>query len=312
MDSQGFVDLRQNGHSHGQGESFWPSFTDIMMVVVMIFIITSTVLIVRNWELVVELQNTVAAERQAAALAASRQETNESLESQLARLQSELSEAHIRNLRLAEENSDVQKALADREQRILSLRAENQQLDSRREVLERRTAALSRDLERTSAERETLQAQYEQRGERIKRINAQLQQLEETLAERLAELGTVRQERAAARQQLAGLRADYETLDAKYQELIKPARTAEDREVVAVRYRRVDGEARIQLRGPGEAAFAELSEAELHERLSALKNRYEKELYVKIIIPSESGLSYNEAWSFTQNLLSRYDYYYQD
>ncbi|WP_303907393.1 hypothetical protein [Thiohalomonas denitrificans] len=312
MDSQGFVDLRQNGHAQGLGESFWPSFTDIMMVVVMIFIITSTVLIVRNWELVVELQNTVTAEREAAALAASRKETNESLESQLVRLQSQLSEAHIRNLRLSEQNSENQQALAAREQRILSLGAENQQLESRRQALERRTAALSRDLERTSAERETLQAQYEERGERIERINAQLQQLEETLSKRLAELGTIRRERATARQQLAGLKADYEILDAKYQELIKPARTAEDRQVVAVRYQRVDGTPRIQLREPGEIAFAELSKAELHQRLTVLKNRHEKDLYVKIIIPSDSGLSYNEAWSFTQNLLSRYDYYYQD
>jgi hypothetical protein len=34
-------------------------------------------------------------------------------------------------------------------------------------------------------------------------------------------------------------------------------------------------------------------------------------LYVKIVIPDTSGLSYSEAWSFTNNILSRYDYYYQ-
>jgi hypothetical protein len=33
---------------------------------------------------------------------------------------------------------------------------------------------------------------------------------------------------------------------------------------------------------------------------------------VKVIIPEDSGLSYNEAWTFTQDILTSYDYYYQD
>ncbi len=312
MDSQGFIDLQQNGQSQGLGESFWPSFTDIMTVVVMIFIITSTVLIVRNFELVARLQETVEAEREATALADRRQETNEGLESQLARLQSQLSDARIRNLQLVEKNSDARQALAAREQRILALRTEKQQLQNRRQALQRRTATLSQELERVNAESEQLKAQYERRGERLEHLSAQLKQLEETLSRRLAELGTVRMERAAARQQLAGLKGEYESLEQKYQKLIKPARTAQGKEVVEVRYRRVAGEPRIQLRESGEASFGELSSDALHERLTALKARHKGELYVKIIIPSDSGLSYNEAWKFTRNLLNRYDYYYQD
>jgi hypothetical protein len=34
-------------------------------------------------------------------------------------------------------------------------------------------------------------------------------------------------------------------------------------------------------------------------------------LYVKVIIPDNSGLSYNEAWRFTNDMLTRYDYYSQ-
>jgi hypothetical protein len=33
---------------------------------------------------------------------------------------------------------------------------------------------------------------------------------------------------------------------------------------------------------------------------------------VKVIIPGDSGLSYNEAWNFTRDILSKYDYYYQE
>jgi hypothetical protein len=59
----------QIGGSHagiGGENSFWPSFTDIMMVVTMIFLMATSLLVVRNWQLVAELQESIAAERMAA------------------------------------------------------------------------------------------------------------------------------------------------------------------------------------------------------------------------------------------------------
>ena len=49
--SDEFVDLRSGDLS---SESFWPSFTDIMTVIVMIFLIAMVVLLMRNMELVRE------------------------------------------------------------------------------------------------------------------------------------------------------------------------------------------------------------------------------------------------------------------
>lgn len=48
--SSAFIDLRQNELSESSGASFWPSFTDIMMVIVMIFMLASTVLMLRNYD----------------------------------------------------------------------------------------------------------------------------------------------------------------------------------------------------------------------------------------------------------------------
>ena len=62
----GFTDLRLNTGSHEVQEGFWPSFTDIMTVVVMIFLIAMVVLLVRNMELVSQLRSTMEAERVAA------------------------------------------------------------------------------------------------------------------------------------------------------------------------------------------------------------------------------------------------------
>ena len=68
----------------------------------------------------------------------------------------------------------------------------------------------------------------------------------------------------------------------------------------------------IRYRQPGDKVFSRLSLAEVEQRLAQLKIEQGKNLYVKIIIPEESGLTYNEAWEFMRNLLAKYDYYYQN
>ena len=84
--SDGFVDLRQN-QAQLVDESFWPSFTDIMTVVVMIFLIATSILIVKNWELVQELQTRIIVEqkisqRLKASIAAQQKTSQELLDSQ--------------------------------------------------------------------------------------------------------------------------------------------------------------------------------------------------------------------------------------
>ena len=58
--------------------------------------------------------------------------------------------------------------------------------------------------------------------------------------------------------------------------------------------------------------FIDLSLAEVEKRLTKLKQEKGNDLYVKIIIPTDSGLTYNEAWEFMRKLLAKYDYYYQE
>ncbi|MFV2032561.1 MAG: hypothetical protein ACC663_08695, partial [Gammaproteobacteria bacterium] len=56
-----FATIGQRQVGHTGDNSFWPSFTDIMMVVVMIFLLTSTILMVKNWELVEQLRESMMA-----------------------------------------------------------------------------------------------------------------------------------------------------------------------------------------------------------------------------------------------------------
>ena len=59
--SEGFVDLRVSPSASGRSDedSVWPSFTDIMTVVVLIFLVSLVVILMRNTELVAQLSESV-------------------------------------------------------------------------------------------------------------------------------------------------------------------------------------------------------------------------------------------------------------
>ncbi len=309
---EGFVDLRQNHGEQGLAESFWPSFTDIMTVVVMIFLIASTVLIVRNYELVAELRATLEAERLAEMEAAAAHETSRDLEDRLSQLQSTLSEMRIRNMKLTEENRDQRQQLAAQRQQMLALHTERDQIQEQANASARQVQLLTDRLQEDQQRFEQLQAENTRQDTRLQELVVQLEDLEDRHKSTLQELGEVRSERAAAHEQLTTLQEEYTSLDAKYQKLIKPARTAEGKLVAELRYRRDGKRHEIRLRAPGEPSYTTLTSAAMHQRLDALKAKHGEALYVKIIIPDDSGLTYNEAWDFTRDVLHRYDYYYQE
>ncbi|MDQ6990892.1 MAG: hypothetical protein Q9M11_04080, partial [Mariprofundaceae bacterium] len=113
-------------------------------------------------------------------------------------------------------------------------------------------------------------------------------------------------------QQLNQLKQAYAGLENKYQRLIRPARSSKGRYVVQVRYQKVDGQLNIDIKEPSEMRFNSVSGVQMHKQLTSIQKQHPKDLYVKIIFPEHSGLSYNEAWKMTESLLRMYDYYYQD
>ncbi len=71
-------------------EGFWPSFTDIMMVIVMVFLLVTVAVILNNWTLISELKSSIEAQEVATSLADTRQEKNLNLESKLSQLEAKL------------------------------------------------------------------------------------------------------------------------------------------------------------------------------------------------------------------------------
>ncbi|MBT8123063.1 MAG: hypothetical protein KJO10_11035 [Gammaproteobacteria bacterium] len=288
---EGFVDLRFGMERDPGGESFWPSFTDIMMVVLMIFMIAATILMMRNWELVRELRATLAAEQQAEALALSATRTSATLEERLAQAQHEISELRMQLMRADEQKNALNSNLARSRQQVLELGSEKDSLVARLEQARTENARLA-------DARSSLQSTVDD-----------LRVREQTSAEEIARL---RSQSASSVMELESLRGEYDELSVKYDKLVKPARTAAGKYLVSVRYRKDDGRYLISFKEDDDSDYMLLTREQLDSKLADLKETYPRNLYVKVIIPKDSGLSYNEAWRFTQDILTSYDYYYQD
>mgnify|MGYP000346976662 FL=1 len=82
--NKGFVQIGGSQSGMSSDNSFWPAFTDVMMVITLIFLISTSILVVRNWQLVAELQESVAAERMAVQIIKSTSLENATLEERLA------------------------------------------------------------------------------------------------------------------------------------------------------------------------------------------------------------------------------------
>ncbi len=308
---QGFVDLRANVDATAGNESFWPSFTDIMTVVVMIFLLASTILILRNWELVAELRASIEAERQAAALAQTTSEVNVTLQEQLVQAQHQISVMRMQLMQAQEDDQLNRQRLVEKEQELLQQRSQYQQLEDQLTATNRQYRALDERFTQLSTEFEGYQQAYTQQETRLHATLQELAKLEKRHQEQTAELGRVRQQSAQSEQRLVVLQDEFDVLKVKYDKLVQPARTAKGKHVVEVRYVKRGGRYRISMKEPGQFEHRTVNRTRMERRLTQLKNRHADKLYIKIIIPENSGLSYNEAWNFTKNLLDKYDYYHQ-
>jgi chromosome segregation ATPase len=324
------------GGSHagiGGENSFWPSFTDIMMVITMIFLMATSILVVRNWQLVSELQESVAAERIASEMIESTSLENATLEERLANAEQSNSILRLRLLRKEEESKLALSAIREQESSIASLELQNNNLQTSLEQAQSRLDAANLEIETARAQFQEMSSQIanldeqlaqqssrnEQARTQLEVARAQIAGLEQSNSRQQRNITQLTQEKSllsqeveSYNQQLLTLKGDYETVKSKYEELIKPARSAKGKYIVEVYY--VKGQAGnvIRYRQPGDKDFSRLSLAEVEQRLEKLKREQGKNLYVKIVIPQDSGLTYNEAWEFMLNLLVKYDYYYQE
>ena len=323
------------GSSAGIGgeNSFWPSFTDIMMVVTMIFLMATSLLVVRNWQLVAELQESIAAERLAAQMIESTTQEKMTLEERLANAEQSNSILRLRLMKKDEELELAQSTIRDQESNIASLQLANRDLESSLSQTREQLDAANLEIDAATAQYQELTRQIAGLQERVEQqrladertrqelevartqiagLTESSKRQQQTISQLTQDKTLLNQEIEAYNQQLLTLKGDYETVKSKYEELIKPARSAKGKYIAEVYYVKGQSGNVIRYRQPGDQSYSRLSLAEVEKRLAVLKQEQGKNLYVKIIIPEDSGLSYSEAWEFMRNLLVKYDYYYQE
>lgn len=310
ISANGFVDLRLNRGSQTD-ESFWPSFTDIMMVIVIIFLMALVIMLLRNIDLVEKLRATMAAERQAAQVARATAEEKDALAARLDTAENELSALRLRMLLVKEERDQSRRQLKKTEQALATTSTERDRLSQQAQQLSAEKADISERLRVLRAEHTGLQTEYAQLQATTATAQKELSRLRAAHAQQSRELAALHETATTAGRDLAQARSAFSALKIKYDKLVKPARTSRGKYVVEVRYAKQRSTFRIQLKRPGDTRFQTIGLETLHSRLGALKQAHPNRLYVKIIIPEDSGLTYNEAWTFTTDLLNRYDYYYQ-
>lgn len=301
----GFANLRPHSDSENGQESFWPSFTDIMMVVVMIFMITSVVVVMRNLELVEELRNTMEAERLAEEMYLSANQTNETLEDRLVQAQHQLSELRLMLMHAKELDEQKSRELSEQDKQLLLAQ---QLIGQQQDEIENSKNTILLLNEEVAAQTATITSNEN----RLISLNNERDELLKTVASQKTMTLQLQGKIDKADGLYQALQGNFDELKIKYDKLIKPARSAKGKYVVELRYEKNKEEEKISFRDQGEKTYSHLSRRDLELRLTELKKKYPKKLYIKIIIPEKSGLTYNEAWGFMKKVLEKYDYYYQD
>ncbi len=397
-----FVDLRISnaGLAGASEDSVWPAFTDIMTVILMIFLISLVTFLLRNSQLVDELQTTLIAKDQISQQALLSAAQNTDLQSELARVSDRILSLEVSLLNLRGDNSQLEDSLETRELKVAKLETEiallsklRDQLSSQNSKLlgqvdigklalietetalnttkntlnekisllladkaqltleqdnsklalsesEQEKLTLSNKLvaltERLRLINETLESKTEQNADLSNQLEdsnvvnlglstskealqAQLEKLTREL-EKLQSIYTARGEEVvelqlladASTQKFKSLQEEYDSLDEQYRNLIRPARSPAGKFVVDVYLGKQGANNRYQLRLPNQNVAQAVSLDALHRVLAELKQTHQSKLYTKIRIDDKSGVGFNEAWQFTQSILSEYDYYHHD
>ena len=164
-------------------------------------------------------------------------------------------------------------------------------------------------LKELEEEKESMSTKLAESEEEIASLKASVAEMEKQVEEKDAKILAFKENNV--HEKLRSLQGEYDALDAKYQKLLRPARSSKGKYVVSISYKKRSGKRVIRLKSGPDASYKTVTKSELHESLRALKKKHKTDLYLKIIIPKTSGLSYSEAWKFTSNLQQKYDYYHQ-
>jgi chromosome segregation ATPase len=306
---QKYTELRQNLQGPTSDTSLWPSFTDIMTVILMIFMLTMIAVIIKNSTLREQLSIVVDREREAKLDLQKSEEARAELEVAVTNLDEKLRAKQMEIILLGQEHKILRSTLENKLAIISALEAEKADTKSKikalNEEMSRKVQVLEEEVR--SKEQKVI-GMTEEIEKKIDEFNKKYAALIDELNKKKETIVILTQQQDELELALAKQRKEYLSLEDKYNRLVGPARSPLGKKVVTVSY----SQRGIYLKGVDADDFEKVSLSELHMKLNSLKAEYKDQLYVKIVIPEKSGLSYNAAWKFTNEILSQYDYYYSN
>ncbi len=157
----------------------------------------------------------------------------------------------------------------------------------------------------------TLAQKLDEKAKELATLTTSVEESQQLLKKREEQIALLKKSQEDGYSQLRSLQGEYDTLDSKYQKLLQPARSSKGKYIASVTYKKRGGKKVIRLKTNPNGSYKTVTAKQLASGLEALKKKHKENLYIKVVIPENSGLSYNEAWKFTSNLQRKYDYYFQ-
>ena len=275
--------------------------------------LTMTMVIIKNADLARQLLFRETEQQKAARALEESRQLLEQLKVTVTNLEEKLRTKEMEIILLGDEIKVLESSLEAKVAFISALEARQKGLQEDLQKMESTLTAVRSEKEQLEKEfAEKTAAITEETRRQIEEFNRRFAALMQQLSEQQELVVILNTEKRELELALAKQRKKFVVLEDKYNKLIGPARSPLGKMVAAVQYAREDGRYRILFKNVDADSFEEVDRRQLDEKLGRLKTQFGGKLYVKVIIPEDSGLSYNEAWNFTRDILSRYDYYYQE
>jgi len=304
-----FPDLRLNRPNLAADITLWPSFTDIMTVILMVFMLTMVVVIIKNADLIEQIRLSRRAQAASEQRVADVQQVLADLRIEKTDLEEAIRSARMEIILLTDRMERLQENLDVRAAAVARLSEEKADLEENLRLIRIELAEKEDELAGAEARIAGLRDEAEQAN---RELNRQIAELLASLEKNEATLLQLSDEKSDLEMALARQRQDFSSLEEKYLKLVRPARSAAGKQVVSVQLMRTGDGLHYLVKDIGGADWREVTRDQMFAQLGDLKARLGDELYVKVVIPDDSGLSYNEAWDFTKAVLSQFDYYYKD
>ncbi len=238
-------------------------------------------------------------------------ETLDAISAQLAETRQSLQQAQSKNVQLTQDVAELKTSHQIASTQIADLTDDKQSLRETLDAISAQLAETRQSLQQSQSKNVQLTQDATELKTSRQIASEEVLALMALIKQRVAENAALQVQATTSAQQFKSLQQEYETLDAKYRDLIRPARSTAGKQVAIVWIEKFAGRLQYKMTQPNQPEPQVVEEPQMHRALQALKEKFGNQLYIKVVIPKGSDILYEEAAGATQEILQKYDYYSQ-